>query len=313
MCITKSTILIVLCIINLSIAYSQEEKVIFKPEKIYTLSALHSNKLIGINQALNIVQWDYVGLERQKWVLHKQSGGTFKIVSARNGYCVESLPDNTHAGNIRALPQNNGIEQSWEIKNDGDGYVAFINKFNGFALDVMEGAQENGWIFLNWEFEGNANQLFTIEKINGDTVKIIAKHSGKALTMTASQDEPGANAAQWENVGQFWQQWGIVQLENGFYKIINRHSGMALQLSDENYTQKIDAEQGFYKGLESQQWMIEKKSSDAFAIKNRKSGEYLEVMVVAKANGANVWTYEYNGGENQLFKIEPVNNQSIKN
>ena len=279
----------------------------FDTSSYYMLTALHSGKVVGVNAALNLVQWDYQGLERQKWEVRELDSGYVAILSARNGYCIEALPYAVPAGNVRATPYEGLPQQQWKVLPREDGYVGFINRANGLALDVMEAAMDNGWILLCWEFHAADNQLWKLDPLEDGCFRIIAAHSGKALTMTPSIDERGANVAQWEYQGQHWQHWKVLSDGQGCFRLINRHSGQALQLSDHTSTLSFDAEQGHIDFSDRQTWQIT-PATGGYILKNKASGTFLEVMVVAQDDGANVWTYEYNGGKNQIFQIQPVSN-----
>lgn len=60
-------------------------------------------------------------------------------------------------------------------------------------------------------------------------------------------------------------------------------------------------------GKKNQRWQLEKKAEGLYAIRNKADGYYLDVSGKEDKDGAEVilWS-EYNGGKNQLWKLDPV-------
>jgi hypothetical protein len=121
------------------------------------------------DDGVQIVQWDYVGNNNQKWLINATSGGYFKICNKNSGKCIDV---------------DNGA-------------------------DPVNGAMNDGAKIQQWTYGGTDNQQFSISPVGGGNYAIVAKKSSKALDITDWNTANGANIQQWYYWGQANQIWTI--------------------------------------------------------------------------------------------------------
>jgi hypothetical protein len=265
----------------------------------------HSDKLVSVPPALNVVQWQARDTAYQRWRIQQHADGTATLRSAANGLALECSAENKPGGEVFVTQPSGQPNQQWRLKDQSDGSVILLSSAHGMGLDIMEAAKEDGWIALMWKETGDANQCWFVEPAKDGEVRLRAKHSGLFLTVTPEQKSEGADVALWSDVSARWQQWRIEPVGDAF-RIVNRLSSKVIQLSQERHTQKIDVEQGTYEGRPDQLWRIEPVREGWWRFLSVANGRSFDVMVRATADGTNLWSYDYNGGDNQLFRIEHV-------
>jgi Ricin-type beta-trefoil lectin domain-like len=275
------------------------------PEGWVVIRDRNSGKLVSIPPVRNVVQWTERGTADQLWRLVEHPDGTVTLLSATDGKALTAEAQPTSAGEVFAARPDGQPTQRWRRKPQPDGTVILVSAPHGLALDVMEASREDGWIALLWHEGGAANQRWMIEPAGSGLVRLRAQHSGMLLTVTPSQDQDGADAAIWSDVGTRWQQWKLVP-EGDAFRIVNRHSGRVLQLSRGRHTQTMDVEQGTFDGGTDQLWRVAPAGEGWWKFTSVKNDASFDVIVLATADGSNLWSYEFNGGDNQLFQIEPV-------
>ncbi|MHC1767101.1 MAG: RICIN domain-containing protein [Verrucomicrobiia bacterium] len=273
------------------------------PSGWVVLREQHSGKLVSVPPARNVLQWSRRDGADQLWRTEPHADGTVSLVSAASGLALEGATDPAPGGEVFVTQPTGAPNQRWQFKPQPDGTVVLVSAAKGLALDIMDNALEDGWIVLLWTESGAPNQRWTKESTQDGLLRLRVQHSGLYLTTTPGQRDDGADVAIWSDVGAHWQQWRIEPVGNDF-RLVNRHSGKALQLSREIHTQKIDIEQGTPDGRADQLWRIEPAGDRWWKFLSASNGTSFDVMVRATADGSNLWSYEFNGGDNQLFRIE---------
>jgi hypothetical protein len=263
----------------------------------------NSGKLVSIPPVRNVVQWTERGTPDQLWRLVEHPDGTITLLSVTDGKALTAEAKPTPAGEVFAARPDGQPTQRWRRRPQTDGTMILVSAQHGLALDIMEASREDGWIALLWHEGGAPNQRWIFEPAGSGQVRLRARHSGLLLTVTPSQDQDGADAAIWSEVGARWQQWRLVP-EGDAFRIVNRHSGRVLQLSRGRHTQTIDVEQGTFDGGADQLWRVAPDGNGWWKFTSVKNAASFDVIVLATADGSNLWSYDYNGGANQLFQIE---------
>lgn len=102
-------------------------------------------------------------------------------------------------------------EQQWQFKKEGRFYK-IINKGTGKCLDVEMGGTDNGTRLHQWEFAGGDNQLWFLEEIGENLVRIKSKQTGKCLDIVDMAKCDGAQLQIWDDVAGDNQAWLITDV-----------------------------------------------------------------------------------------------------
>lgn len=130
---------------------------------LYQIQGKTSGKLIdaaGWSNGTVAHLWESAGTTNQKMNFERQSDGTYKI-TVYDG--EKALTDPSSYGNGAQLlfwDWNGSDQQKWYVVDCGNGYVKFINKFSGQAIDISENGTENGTKIQQWQDTGADAQRF---------------------------------------------------------------------------------------------------------------------------------------------------------
>lgn len=164
---------------------------------------------------------------------------------------------NTNNNNTNTNTNNNTNAQNSGSLFDSSKSYKLINFNSCLSLDVAYGQKTNGANILQYNYNGYANQQWTIEKLSNGYYIIKSKASGKVLSIENNATWDGANVCQWEYTGKASQEWNFVPAKNNTYKIINRGSGKCLNVSWSSKDANANIEQ--YKDVngDAQLWWVD--------------------------------------------------------
>ncbi|WFB05764.1 RICIN domain-containing protein [Streptomyces sp. LX-29] len=127
----------------------------------------------GTANGTDVFQWDCLSNTQynQQWYLEPASGGTYRIVAAHSGKCLDVAGAGT------------------------------ANGTNVFQWDCLSDTQRNQRWYLTDEAWQNGRY----------TYNIVAAHSGKCLDVAGAGTANGTNVFQWDCLGlnQLNQRWGF--------------------------------------------------------------------------------------------------------
>ncbi|WP_247003636.1 S8 family serine peptidase [Halosolutus gelatinilyticus] len=145
---------------------------------------------------------------------------------------------------------------------DGDlvdgGTYRIINVNSGKALEVENGATENGATVQQWPAAAVDHHRWTIHEIREGVYQVLVAHTGKALDVADVSTDPGANVHQWDYVGGDNQHWRIEAVGDGEYRMIADHSGLGLEVDDWSTDDGANVIQWDYHGGANQRWTFER-------------------------------------------------------
>lgn len=143
--------------------------------------------------------------------------------------------------------------------------------------------------------------------ITGKWLTLVAKHSGKALHVKDWSKDNAAPVLQWSNNGTENSQWMIEPVGNGYYRLKNRFSSLYFETGAHSMDNGgIIQQYAMVTTHEFQQWQITPVKDGYFKFINKSSGKALDVSGVSLDNGAVIHQWNYNGTDNQLFKLDVV-------
>lgn len=115
--------------------------------------------------ASNVVLYENDGTLSELWRFIRQSNGSYKIVNALNGKCLDVSNASAQAdANVQIYDDNGSVAQRWYIYSYSGKYVFKAACAPDCALDVENGSTENGTNIQQWNFTGAPCQLFEINK-----------------------------------------------------------------------------------------------------------------------------------------------------
>ena len=123
----------------------------------YIVSEANPNLALDVagaskNNGANVVIWDFVGSNNQKWIIRGQ-----EITSVNSGKAMDIQGGEKKGAKIIQWDPNHGPNQKWYFHNDGT-----IRSQNGLCLDISGGKIERGTSVVAWENHNGINQKWRI-------------------------------------------------------------------------------------------------------------------------------------------------------
>ena len=250
----------------------------YHEEGFYKITAMHTGKSLTakgdeIEEGTQIVQYDYQGLESQKWILRD---------SGKNGWIISPLSNSRLSISI-------------------NGSIS-----NGSKMVLSKTEDNNNQMF--WIFNISEEQR---TKADGIYKIAIGADSNKAIEVAGSDTGNNAIVDIW-NYGNVAAQRFKLEYINGFYKITATHSGKSLTVKDGNLVSGAQIVQYDYQGLESQKWILRDSGKNGWVI-SLLSNPQLSISVNGSIlNGSKMVLSKTQDNDKQMFYISPYVDKNIK-
>lgn len=129
------------------------------PNGIYQIQGKTSGKLIHSKNASDGAVahlWSSTtnpdNINNQRYNFQRQSDGTYKIiVLSSNKVLTNPNLSYENGTQLRFYNWNGANNQKWYVVDCGNGYVKFINKHSGLAIDISNNGTENGTAIQQWK------------------------------------------------------------------------------------------------------------------------------------------------------------------
>lgn len=261
----------------------------------------------GLLPGTGVQQWDYgKESENQKWVLSKENDGSLRIISAKNGLCVDG-GDLSIGNHIDTQKASDSLSQKWFFvqysPTISDGYYLIESSMNSQkVVDIANGSKVSG---------GTA-QIYSVNKSLAQKWKIHTSEEGITLQNLGSGfylSADGDKVCQLDTSGQGdSSRWMLdVQMGEG-YNLVNKASGKVLSISNESLSNGNKIVTSEHNGGRGQAWNFH-------ATNIMEEGFYefaplvnvnlrLDVAGGSRENGANVQVYTSNGTLSQKWWIK---------
>jgi endoglucanase len=132
------------------------------------------------------------------------------IVSRVSGKCVDVVSGSTADGaEIIQYDCHGRINQQWELRNAGGGYVQVISQASGKCLDISGASTANNAKAIQWTCGSGTNQQWLVRDAGGGYVELVARHSGKCLDVVSSGTANGTRLQQYDCIGGTNQHWTL--------------------------------------------------------------------------------------------------------
>lgn len=110
-----------------------------------------------------LIQWDYIGGNNQKWSIAIKSDGTYEIKNVNSGKLVDlSGPSYAEGAPIVQWASNAGTNQRWSIISVGGGYYKIVNKVTGKPLVVQYASVDNNAKIVQSDYNATHNDEWQI-------------------------------------------------------------------------------------------------------------------------------------------------------
>jgi hypothetical protein len=139
----------VLAAATATIAMRGAEAATITPGTWYTLTNVHSNKLMEIENNSStdgaaVRQWASTGCHCQQFRFESAGSGYYRLIARHSGKAVDLWQWSTADGaEFRQWPVTSGVNQQFSVQNIGDN-IQLINRHSGKSLDLWEWSTADG-------------------------------------------------------------------------------------------------------------------------------------------------------------------------
>ncbi len=246
--------------------YNQRFDIQLRENDFYIITVGHSKKALTVSNN-SIVQSDINYSEEQEWAIEKNKNGSYYIISAHNGLCMNINGEINTGDKINISPKQETKTEYFE--------------FSPTTIETGGKSIENGKYQIVTYLDNN-----------------------KVLDIQEASNDSGANVEIWSNNRQNNQKFSISYQNNGYYKIIALNSGKALGVKEAGYGEVVDVRQYDVTDSINQDWIIKSVGNGYYNIISACNGLYLDLYNASTSAGTNIQAYRKTGGDNQKFKFE---------
>lgn len=254
----------------------------------------------------NIELWNRA---KQPWQIFsfEKEGDYYRIIDAHSNKVLTTASNSLIPGvNVVIYAKNTGSNnQLWQIKKNADNSYSFINKRNGFALQVSSGTQKAGTNVNTAGYSAsNNNQKFNLEKLNyvmptGIYNLKTALNSNQLLDVTGGKTEAGVNIEIWGNNSGQAQKWNIQEVSGQPNVYTLQALCSAKYLADNGSGNAVQVDSGT---AANSMWRATIYAG-SYVLTNVGTGKTLEVAGSKNAAGTNVGTAACTNANNQRWNL----------
>ena len=253
--------------------------------------------------------YEFNGSTAQKWRLSVSAyrpveDGIYSIGNSRNKNMVLNVQSASKAdyANVNLMSNKHSAEQQFEVTYVGGGYYKIIAEHSGKSLDVSNAStaaganlQQYGWNNTNaqlWKFVSAGNGMYYIRS------KV-----GTVIDLASDQATAGVNVCMDNMSNTASQKWILAEeedrpIEDGQYAITNAGSPYnVLGVNGDNI------ELSTYLGQKAQLFNVTYVDDGYYKIASASTGKVLDVKYASSVSGTDLWTYEWNDSDAQLWKF----------
>lgn len=298
------------------------------PNGVYEIQGKTSGKLIHSANASNgavahlwSVATNSTTIKNQQFKFERQNDGTYKITVLSSGSALDNNGSSYNNGNqLKFHIWHGGNNQRWYIVNCGNGYVKFINKHSGLAIDIYNNSAANGTSVQQWTDNSSDAQRFKLLPTNlpsksinlpDGVYEIQGKTSGKLIHSANSSN--GAVAHLWNSTTNTAtinnQRFNFERQNDGTYKITVLSSGYVLDNNGWSYSNGNQLKFHNWHGGNNQRWYIVDCGNGYIKFINKHSGLAIDISNNGTENCTPIqqWVDSTVGASAQRFKLLPTN------
>ena len=252
------------------------------------------------NNGANVDLWSDLNMMHQMFSF-KYENGYYRIINAKSGKVLDVDGSSLvpHSNVIQYNSSETGDNQLWSVSKSENGAYSFINKKNGLLLNIDESEVEGSNI--DTDLAGNSDlQSFDLVEVKnlmptGLYKFTSALNSSMALDVADASKDDNAKIEIWSSNTGFAQKWWVqlVSGKDNTYTLQAVCSGKYLADSNGRLIQTVTTQ-------ENAQWTVLIKNGK-YAFINAETGRALDVSGSGTSSGTAVQTWDYHGGNNQLW------------
>ena len=209
----------------------------------YTITSVHSNKVLAINDENQLIQKTEDGDITEKWQIKPYGNDKYTFVSLSNNYCIDVPSANASNGvKLQVYENNNSDAQKFYLNDRNpmqgkqsieDGAYRIITPLDNMkAFDITDGLSTDGSEIQLWDNDGFSQQKFEIIYVGDGYYKIKSKLSDKVLTVESEVPNLYSTITQEQDNDLDTQKWIINDLGNGLYNIISKCENLYITNND---------------------------------------------------------------------------------
>lgn len=272
--------------------------------------------------------WNEKNVQTWKWdsglppiydVFHMTylNNGFYKITQLNTRMVIDVFGGNLERGsNVSMWEDTGSTAQQWSIEKTDGGYK-IRSRGNNYYLDIYDGKYENGTNVLTWDNHEGDNQFFTFipytpneKPVSDGKYKISSAVSSTCYLDVYGGFDDFKNLSNIEVYNSPDDTFQIEYLGNGYYRICELTSQLAVEVINDGEQSYLNNSRNVIlygkNNRKNQAWNIRKNNDGTFCFVNQLSGYYLDLEHANTDNGTNVSQYQYNGYNNQKWKLHRV-------
>lgn len=251
--------------------------------------------------------------EAQKFVVKKNSDGTFKIYNAKSMMAVAVQQNSTVEGKGVVIYQNTTREaQKWKFERKADNSYAIVNAVTGFSISSPNTDATIGSQLIMKKTAASSLQRFYFvsadpvpDDFGGKYVISCAKNSNYVIDIAAGSTAAGANAQLYKSNGTDAQKYELVYSGSGYYRLVNKKSGLVLTVKNNSATSGANVEQQAWQALSGQKWWVKYNEEDDTVTMRNGLGTYLHLTSNKVQNGTNICAKTQAATTAQRWNLKP--------
>lgn len=275
-------------------------------DKNYKIVALHSKKVLTLsyNRALQTIS-DTTNTPH-KWYIQPFSDSTVSLISLPTEEAIELAEIMDQVLPYLSPRDSNNVRQRFKLDQNSDGSISIVSAYSGYCIDIASSEMEDFAVITTWPREDYPNQQWNIITTD-EGVLVSSRLNDKLLAPTPALHMDGANVGQWPFEDRPEQRWKIKEQEDGSFLIQNVFSGTYLQESDGSLSLQHNVHMHSDKTSNRSHWQMVESKNNGVKIRNQATGLCMDVRDAFPYDGANVMTYDCDGGaDNQFWLLEEV-------
>jgi len=232
----------------------------------YTITSVHSNKVLAISDENQLIQKTEDSDITEKWQIKLYGNDKYAFVSLANNYYIDIPSANVSNGaKLQVYESNNSDAQRFYLTDRNpiqgtqsieDGIYRIITPIDNMkAFDVTDGLSTDGTKIQLWDNDEFIQQKFEFIYVGDGYYKIKSQLSGKVLTVESKAPNLYSTITQEQDNDLETQKWIINDLGNGLYNIISKCENLYITTQDTPQNgEKIQVQR--YKNSNSQSFIL---------------------------------------------------------
>ncbi|OKJ09163.1 hypothetical protein AMK19_17390 [Kitasatospora sp. CB01950] len=265
------------------------------------------------------MQWDWVGVDQQRFRLEKLPDGNYRLMAKHSGkYLAVSGGATADGTGVCQQSWADTDEQKFALRETVPDPVGLVVRHCGKALQVAGGDTANGASVVLGEWDQAAPQRFRVEEVGGGYFRFVAEPSGKVLNVSGAGSGNGARVDQWDWADADQQQIELAPAPlntSDCAPMLVKHSQKFVCVADGSSDNGAPLVQrplaGVGGDVSKYRFRVSPVNDGYVRIVIEHSGKVLNVSGASTDIGAAVDQWEWADVDHQKFRLEPTADQAF--